>query len=273
MDELFRIPPPPDRELMVLLQNRIGRNVLRYQQIELYLRSALRQLRFIPPSPDAPEDELPRVELQGGTLGSLFTEARKHIDVEEPAAIPVWETFDQVLADRNALIHGFLHVHRKRLETDDGIRSLITRLDAQHARCDLVLQIAESFSASAVLDSIEKARISEAERDALRAGFVAALARAGHHVSIGPIDPVAEQVAAVVKLVRLAEQEHGDAERGTHLSTAGYYVARHFPKLKYKQLGYEGLEDLVTRAGFETWSESTSDTGKKVTKYRSGRSE
>jgi hypothetical protein len=96
---------PLDRDLVALLQNRVGRNVLRYQHVELLLKLAFRQMSFTPAS----SAQLPTVVLQGSTLGSLFAEARKRAGFDEESAEEMWATFDQVLVDRNQLIHGFLY--------------------------------------------------------------------------------------------------------------------------------------------------------------------
>lgn len=267
MDETA--PQRPDRELVALLQNRVGRNVLRYQQIELLLKSAFRHMRFVPPPANADPEQLPGVELYETTLGGLFNEARQRVKVDAQSADLVWATFAQVLADRNALVHGLSHSKRNHLETNDGIRALIAELDVQHARCDLVFELALTLSAQTVLHAIEHGRLPEDERDSLRAGFFAALERSGLEVTTVEPDPVAAHIAAVVELVRQAEQDHGDAARGTHLSTAGHYVRRHFPDLKYRLLGFDDLQSLVSSHGFETWVESFSDGRAPVVRYRS----
>lgn len=269
MDEPTTPPPGPDRELQALLQNRVGRNLLRYQQIELLLKSAFRQFEVLPLPPDAGPTQAPAVELHETTLGGLFSEARRWVTVDDHATEAFWAAFDQVLADRNALVHGFLHAQHERLQTNDGIRAVLAELDAQHARSEPILHLAEGLSAGTVLDAIENGRIPEAERAALKSGMVSALARIG--IELVDADPTAAHLAAVVELVRRAEREQEEPALGTYLSTAGDYVRRNFPTLKYPQLGFQNLRSLVSSSGFETWVESVDENGAEVVRYRTVR--
>jgi hypothetical protein len=240
---------------------------MRYQQIELMLKVGFRQMSFMP----AGNAQLPTVVLQGSTLGNLFAEARKRAGFDEESAEATWATFDQVLVDRNHLIHGFLHTQQARLATNAGVRELIAELDEQHARCDVVLRIAEGCSAVSMLDLVENGRLSDEERSSLRSSLESALKRIGVEIVRPEANPAKGVLAGVVELLRRTEREHGDPESGTRLSTAGQVIAQHFPGLDYRHLGFDSLSSLAKGAGFETWSENRAGTGAQVVRYRTVR--
>jgi hypothetical protein len=240
---------------------------MRYQQIELMLKLGFRQMSFTPGG----SAQLPTVVLHGSTLGSLFAEVRKRAGFDQESGEAMRATFDQVLVDRNHLIHSFLQTRQARLATNAGVRELIAELDEQHARCDIVLRIAEGCSAVSMLDLVENGRLSDEERSSLRSSLESALKRIGVEVVRPEANPAKGVLAGVVELLRRTEREHGDPESGTRLSTAGDVIAQHFAGLEYRQLGYDNLSSLAKGEGFETWVQNGAGTGAQVVRYRTVR--
>jgi hypothetical protein len=125
------------------LHRKIGRNLLRFQQIEVGLKLIL---PYIHPDGSAHgiEGLLKFQELVATkTLGMLVTEFGHSIDVT-PGNI--FEQLRMNVAARNQLVHHFFELPGVTLSSSSGIRNAIDYVDAQFQEADYFLHLVQSIT-------------------------------------------------------------------------------------------------------------------------------
>lgn len=240
---------PIRSQLQPIVEQKIGRNFLRCQLIELRLKTLL-PLRKIDVSQAGLADLKARSEtLQKRTLGQLVADYLDTDDTNQSAERAA--RIDGFVADRNWLTHHLLATHRG-LQTDADCQACIERLDQDYAAAAIVaFEIATVTritlkSLHAFLEAWEEVGTDLSDGSAL----VAAMERHLRDESpvavtaIAPPDSV-ENILALV--MRKLHRDRHDADGWAHFATAGQIARREVPDLPKK--GLLGLARTVE--GFE----------------------
>lgn len=240
---------PIRSQLQPIVEQKIGRNLLRCQLIELRLKTLL-PLRRIEFSNAGIADLKARSEkLQTRTLGQLVAD---YLDTEDPdKSEERAHRIDAFVADRNWLTHHLLSTHGA-LRTDADCQACIDRLDRDYATAETVAAEVATVTritlkmVRAFMEAWEKAGTDLSEGSELIAAMDRHLrdeAPAAITI-IAPPDSVENILATVMR--KLHRDRH-DADGWTHFATAGQVARREAPDLPKK--GLLGLARTVE--GFE----------------------
>ncbi len=232
-----------------MVEQRIGRNLLRCQLIELRLKTLL-PLRKIEFSDEGLADFKARsTRLQTQTLGQLIAGYLESVEVTP--SLDREHRIDEFVRARNWLTHHLLGSHGA-LQSDEDCAACIERLDRDYAAAEIVA--AEVAMATRIMIKMVRA-FAEAWEEAganLSEGtkLLAAMERhLGDETPIRvevvmPPESVESILAAV--MLRLHCDRH-DAEGWTHFSAAGQVARRESPDLPK-----QGLLDIARRLeGFQ----------------------
>jgi len=229
---------PIRSQLQPIVEQRIGRNLLRCQLIELRLKTLL-PLRRIELSNDGIADLKARSEkLQTRTLGQLVVD---YLDTDDPNKSEARaRQVDAFVADRNWLTHHLLAAHGA-LRTDADCQAAIDRLDRDYAAAETVAaEIATATRLTlkmvrAFMEAWENAGADLSEGSELMAAMERHLRdEAPASVTIiAPPDSVENILATVMR--KLHRDRH-DADGWTHFATAGQVARREAPDLPKKGL-------------------------------------
>lgn len=240
---------PIKSNLQPIVEQRIGRNLLRYQLIELRLKTLL-PLRKIEFSNDGVADFKARsARMRTQTLGQLVA---GYLDTGEVIpSLDRGQRIDEFVQARNWLTHHLLASHGV-LQSDADCTACIERLDRDYAAAEVVAaDVAMTTrimikTVHAFVEAWEEAGANLSESAELLAAMERHL---GDEIPIMvevtmPPDSVDNILTAVMR--RLHRERH-DAEGWTHFSAAGEFARRESPDLPKK-----GLLDFARRVeGFE----------------------
>jgi hypothetical protein len=240
---------PIRSSLQSQVEQRIGRNLLRCQLIELRLKTLL-PLQKIDFSDDGIADFKARSSrLQTQTLGPLIAD---YLDsVEVTPSLDRKQRIEGFVKARNWLTHHLLATHGA-LQSDADCTAAIERLDRDYADAEVVAaEVAMATRITikmvrAFVEGWEKAGANLSEGTELMAAMEQHL---GDENPIGvevvmPPDSIENILAAVM---RRLHHEHHDAEGWTHFATAGQVARRESPDLPKR-----GLLDIARRVdGFQ----------------------
>lgn len=224
--------------LQPLVEQRIGRNLLRNQLVELRLK-ALLPLREVDVSEAGLADLKARSQkLQNRTLGQLVAGYLAPEDPAKPSERA--RRIDAFVANRNWLTHHLLVSHSN-LQTDADCQACIERLDTDYAAAGLVAAEIAMVSrvnmkmVNAFLEAWESAGADLADGTALAAAMKRHLEdeSAIDVTVVFPPDTVENILAAVM---RRLNREHHDAAGWTRFSDAGRVARREAPDLPKKSL-------------------------------------
>ncbi len=240
---------PIKSNLQPAVEQRIGRNLLRCQLIELRLKTLL-PLQKIDFSDDGIANFKARSSrLQTQTLGPLIA---GYLDgVEVTPSLDREQRIDGFVKARNWLTHHLLASHGA-LQSDEDCSACIERLDRDYASAEVVAaEVAMATRITikmlrAFVEAWEKAGANLSEGSELIAAMERHLGdETPIEVSVVmPPDSVENVLAAVMR--RLHRERH-DIEGWTHFSTAGQVARRESPDLPKK-----GLLDIARRVdGFQ----------------------
>ncbi len=244
---------PIRSSLQPLVEQRIGRNLLRNQLVEMRLKSLL-PLREIDISEAGLADLKARTQkLQTRTLGQLVAD---YLGPEDPAKpSDRARRIDAFVANRNWLAHHLLASHAH-LQTDADCQACIERLDTDYAAAGVVA--AEIAMVTRVNMKVANAFLEawEAAGDELADGTALAAAMKRHLQDESVIDvtvvfppDTTENILATV--MRRLNREHHDAAGWTRFSEAGRVVRREAPDLPKK--GLLGIARQLEGFEFEQW--------------------
>lgn len=240
---------PIKSHLQPVVEQRIGRNLLRCQLIELRLKTLL-PLRKIDFSNDGIADFKTRsTRVRTQTLGQLIAGYLDSGDAEKSADRE--RRIDEFVQARNWLTHHLLASHGA-LQSDEDCSACIERLDRDYASAEVVA--AEVAMATRITIKMLRAFVEAWEKAGANLSegteLMAAMER---HLSdetlievslLMPPDSVENILAAVMR--RLHRERH-DAEGWTHFSAAGQVARRESPDLPKR-----GLLDIARRVvGFQ----------------------
>lgn len=240
---------PNRSQLQPVVEQKIGRNLLRCQLIELRLKTLL-PLRKIELSNDGIADLKARSEkLQTRTLGQLVAD---YSDTEDPdKSEERAHRIDAFVASRNWLTHHLLATHGA-LQTDVDCQACIERLDRDYATAEAVAaEVAITTRITlkmvrAFIEAWEKVGADLSDGSELMASMERHLSdeSPASVTVIAPPDTVENILATVMR--KLHRDRH-DADGWAHFAAAGQVARREAPDLPRK--GLLGLARTVE--GFE----------------------
>lgn len=240
---------PNRSELQPVVEQRIGRNLLRCQLIELRLKTLL-PLRKIELSNAGIADLKTRAQkLQTRTLGQLVAD---YLDTDDPEqSRERARRIDAFVADRNWLTHHLISTHGA-LQTDADCRACIERLDRDYAAAETVAaEVAMATRLTlkmvrAFMEVWEKAGADLSEGSELMAAMERHL-RDEAPVSVTVIAPPDSVENILSTVMRKLHRDRHDAGGWAHFATAGQIARREAPDLPRK--GLLGLARTID--GFE----------------------
>ncbi|MDH4459552.1 MAG: hypothetical protein QE272_12710 [Nevskia sp.] len=256
---------PIKSNLQPMVEQRIGRNLLRCQLIELRLKTLL-PLQKIEFCDDGIADFKARsTRLQTQTLGQLIAGYVESVEViPSPDRV---QRIDEFVRARNWLTHHLLASHGA-LQSDEDCNACIERLDRDYAAAAVVA--AEVAMATRIMIKMVRAFVEAWENAGANLSegteLMAAMERhLGDEMPIAvevvmPPDSVKNILAAVMR--RLHRERH-DAEGWTHFSAAGQVARRESPDLPKK-----GLLDIARRVEGFQFEQRPADTPNGVWMFR-----
>lgn len=231
----------PDKSAVREVHRRLGRNLLRFQEIELSLKL---MLPYIHPDGGAKGAEAMRDcqarHVEGKPLG-LLVEQFKYAISGTPE---LWESgLVTLLEARNELVHHFYH--RFDFLQPDSIDKAIEYLDCQYRQAEEWWQILRVQSLVLLLMLIETKPALAAEYGQHREKLLSQLPPYVEFVV--PSDPgrTAWATTRIVKLLRLAEQHTERVDGMTLLSRAGNFIKSRSPDLIVRAYGLKTLKEVL----------------------------
>ena len=254
--------------LVAELQRRLGRNLLRFQEIEL-------QLKFMMPyiHPDARANGIDsfkamREDLGGRPLGAVIEKFRESIETNEPDLLA--RELSRALDARNQMVHHFFELPGVDFMTTDGVRAAIRYLDEQfHSVQPLYESVRSQFAA--VLLAIQAYPGPDDLDLAEHRGTLLELVGAGTEI-VNVADPTKTvwETTRIVQLLRLAERETEPFDGMTSLARAGAFIRQKAPELSPKTYGLKRLTDVLLASGqFDVDMRANDDKGSVTVLYRS----
>ncbi|MDM4769061.1 hypothetical protein [Solimonas sp. SE-A11] len=240
---------PARSDLQPAVEQRIGRNLLRYQLVELRLK-ALLPFRRVELSYDGIAEIRTRTEkLQVQTLGQLI---KAYLDVDDPAmSAERAQRIDEFVVARNWLTHHLLASHGA-LTSDEDCRACIERLDRDYDAAAVVageVLVTTRITIKlfrAFVEAWAKAGADLSEGDQLMRSLEEHLRDEVpiHITVIAPADSV-ENILALT--MRKLHREQKNADGWTHFSSVGRRARQESPDLPKR-----GLLEIARRIeGFE----------------------
>jgi hypothetical protein len=233
------------RERIDELHRRIGRNLLRFQGIELSLRM---MLPYLHPDGGAKGAEAARAYqdkyIDGKSLGLLIEQFKS----ATTGTMELWESGLAALVDaRNDLVHHFYH--RFDFVQPNSVDQALVYLDGQYKQAEEWWHILHVQSLVFLLVLIETKPALAAEYGQHREKLLAQLPPYVEFVV--PSDPgrTAWATTRIVKLLRLAEQQTQQVNGMTLLSRAGNFIKRQSPDVTVQAYGLRTLKEVLTVSG------------------------
>jgi hypothetical protein len=245
-------------DLIHTLHARIGRNLLRYQSVELCLKAAAPFLVKDGESNDWASVNALRDRLNGQTLGVLVR------DVEPLLNIPdgyLDASIKQVVDARNELVHHFMAPGKRDLTSSSGLQAAITYLDQQYQEAKEIAQIAASLNSAVLIARVRAMPERDSELELLLEQLVAAVPENVEIISHGSPFETLWRTTRIVQLLKLAEHETERFQGLTLLARAGDYIRKHDPDLRYEHYGLKKLSHIVAITGLFELATMTSPDG------------
>jgi hypothetical protein len=235
----------PNESVIEELHRRVGRNVLRFQAIELSLKL---MLPYIHPDGAAKGTEAMRkyqVEnVDGQTLGPLLKQFRSSIS----ESVELWERgLFELRSARNQLVHDFYY--KFDFAQANSVSAALEYLDKQYKESEEWFEILRVQSLVLLLILIETKPAVAAEYGQHREKLLAKLPPSLEFVVPSQPNRTAWGTTRIVKLLRLAEKERTSIDGLTLLSRAGAFIKRRAPDLNVKDYGLRNLKEILITSG------------------------
>lgn len=227
------------------LHRRLGRNLVRFQEIELSLKL---MLPYIHPDGGAKGAEAMRKyqarNVDGKSLGLLVEQFRSAIS----GTPELWESgLAALLVARNELVHHFHH--RFDLVQPGSVNEALEYLDNQYTRAEEWWRILRVQSLVLLLVLIETKPALAAEYGQHRERLLAQLPPWVEFVVPSTPGHTAWATTRIVKLLRLAEQHTQEINGMTLLSRAGNFIKGRAPELNVQAYGLKTLKEILIVSG------------------------
>jgi hypothetical protein len=170
-----------------------------------------------------------------------------------------------VVDERNNLVHHLLQSHWESLQTNEGVEAVLQALDKQYEETrELAEMVLHQYLAVllAVLETHEK---HEPDFAALRQQLIASLPASFEYID--PTNPARTiwRNTRIVKLLKAAEEGSAKVDGMTPLASAGDYIRRQSPDLRYKEYGFAKLQDIIIASELFDVEEKPSSQGAAMT--------
>lgn len=250
------------------MHRRIGRNLLRFQQIE-------HDLKFLMPyiHPRAHVDGLDgfsklKSEITNKTLGDLIVRFVESCKLDPP------ELFDaelkKLLQSRNELVHHFTRLPEFDWMSPGTVNVAIEYLDQQFESTSFIYDFVHGNAAAALCQVLAQPAYDDTDLAQYRQAIEALLPADFEVINLTAPEKTAWSRTRIVRLLKQAEAETKSADGMTFLSSAGAYIRRNAPDLGPKEYGLARLVDvLVVSKLFDIDFKPSGNEGAYVVKYRS----
>jgi len=266
---------PDTSKLFDELNKKIGRNLLRYQYIELFLKQIIPYVHSENKTHSYVSDEFFDIEslrkyqdyVQSQTFGNLILEFKKFNEIPDGF-------FDQALEktkdERNRLVHNFLEIPEvEYLSTQNGLIFSIKYLDDKFNEAYELYEFLRCHSLMLLIAKLESAAEDNMEA---KAQFDQIMNLVPDYVEIiCPDNPARTEwsTTRIVKLLQRAESETLETQGMTLLSRAGMLIKDAAPDLSPKDYGFKSLKEIVLASGLFEILVQKNETGRSVILYKS----
>lgn len=236
---------PGGRCLIDEVHRRLGRNLLRFQEIELPLKL---MLPYVHPDGGAKGtkamQEYQARNVEGKSLGLLVEQFKSAIS----GTPELWESgLAALLEARNELVHHFYHQFD--FVQPESVQKAIEYLDTQYRQAEEWWQILRVQSLVLLLMLIETKPALAAEYGQHREKLLAQLPPYVEFVVPSSPDRTAWATTRIVKLLRLAEQHTQQVNGMTLLARAGNFIKSKSPDLTVHAYGLKTLKEVLIVSG------------------------
>lgn len=229
------------------LHRRVGRNLLRFQEIEQSLRGMLPYIH-----PDGSKHGVDamqayqRAKLDGTPLGILIGQFKESLD-----GIPeFWESgLDRLLKERNDLVHHFHKNSRFDLLLPSGLDEALVYLDEQYHNTAEWAGIIRTHSLIVLLLLMEANPKLAAEFGHLREQLIAQLPPSLEVINQSEPAKTSWATTRIVKLLKIAEANTESVDGMTLLSRAGRFIKSQSPDTTAKEYGLKTLREILEVSG------------------------
>lgn len=240
------------------VHRRIERNLLVFQGIETSIRFMLPYLGRDGRPLLGEEFRKFNDQRRNWTLGPLmkaFTEAIR-VSQEFWTLAP-----DQLVNERNDLVHNFYRNPAVDLMSLDGIGQALAYLDRQFAAVQELHEFVRLLSAGALLAVLDSKTALTAEEQEWRARLMASLP--GNMEFVDQEDPskTTWRTTRIVQLLKLAEAETEPVDGMTLLSRAGAFLKQRDPDANPRAYGLKRLSEVLRVSGLFDVHERGADSG------------
>jgi hypothetical protein len=250
------------------MHRRIGRNLLRFQEIE-------HGLKFMMPyvHPEARGGGLDafmrmRTETASGTLGILVGRYKEAIKTEPPELFD--EELQKLVDARNELVHNFLRLPGIDWMSPDSIDAANQHLDKQFEACQFIYEFIRANTGTLLREILAMPTYDTDEFSEIRRKLDASLPTDVEIVNLTDPEKTDWRRTRIVKLLKEAEAESKTPDGMTFLSFAGDYIRRNATGIEPKFYGVLRLVDvLIASKLFEIDIKAVGNNGTYIVKYRS----
>lgn len=254
--------------LVAELQRKLGRNMLRFQEIEF-------QLKFMMPyiHPGARANGIDsfkamREDLGDRPLGAVIEKFRESVETNQPDLLA--QELSRALEARNQMVHHFFELPGVDFMTADGVRAAIRYLDEQFQSVQPLYEAVRSQFAAVLLAIQTLPGEENSDLAQHRRTLLALVGPDTEIMNIGDPTRTIWETTRVVQLLKLAEHQTEPFDGMTLLSRAGQFIRQSAPELSPKTYGLKRLTDVLLASGlFEVDLRANDDTGSVTVLYRS----
>ncbi len=250
------------------MHRRVGRNLLRFQQIE-------HDLKFLMPyiHPKAHAGGLDgftkiRDEVTSRTLGDLIARFLESSKTDPPALFDA--ELQRLLQSRNDLVHHFMRLPQFDWMSPTTIDVAIEYLDKQFESTTFIYDVVHGHAAVALCQVLSLPAYDNTDLAQYRQALEASLPADIEVINLTAPERTAWGRTRIVRLLKQAEAEAKSPDGMTFLSSAGAYIRRNAPDLGPKEYGLARLVDvLVVSKLFDVEFEPNGSEDAYIVKYRS----
>jgi hypothetical protein len=251
----MELPEPINEDLINTLNQKIGRNLLRFQYIEFFLKSFLPygrtedRIKSYVSEDGIDLNILEKYEkkIQSKPLGHLIEEFKKYYEFPDKFFT---QALDKVLAARNQLVHNFLEIPGvDYLSTTNGYNYAFRYLDDQFNEAYEFFEFTRHQSFAVLLAKLDTASENNPQAAQQYEQLIKILPSVFEIIC--PSDPSGTvwpntRVVELLKLAELLPPKVGDM---TLLSRAGEFIKSQCPDLAPKEYGLKTLTEVLLASG------------------------
>lgn len=254
--------------LVTELQRKLGRNLLRFQEIEFSLKFMMPYIHPTAHANGLDSFKAMREELADKPLGMVIERFRESVWTDAPDIL--FQELDRVLAARNELVHHFFQLPGIDFLTLEGVRKAIHYLDEQFRSVETLHGIVRSQSAAVLLGILKSSGNQNSDISQHRDALLKAVGPDAEIINDSDPTKTVWETTRIVQLLRLAETETEPFEGMTLLARAGSFIRRSAPDLSPRLYGLKRLTDVLLASGlFDVEFRANDDQGSVTVLYRS----